>query len=97
MNIIFQTINLSNLRQAPKRDWIVLCTLAGAAIIGLAVWNVWIFNTVAGGGTLNERAVETPPIVDQALLETVHRILETRAAEEAKYVSGTYHYTDPSQ
>ncbi len=81
----------------PTRDWIALLTLATIAIIGIVTWNAWVFDTVASGGTLGAAASSTPPSFTQASLDSVRTVFEARAAEEAKYVSGTYKFNDPSQ
>ena len=80
----------------PVRDWLVLLTLATITLVGIIVWNVWAFDTVAGGGTIGNTTVKAPEIFSQSSLQTIRTIFENRAAEEAKYETGVYTFTDPS-
>lgn len=81
----------------PARDWLILLICAMIALAGIVVWNAWVFDTVASGGTIGTSATGTLPVFNSSSLETVHTIFTTRAAEEAKYMTGTYHVEDPSQ
>ena len=81
----------------PVRDWLVLLTTAMIALMGIIIWSVWAFSTVAGGGTLSAPTTKAPTIFDNSSLDTIHAIFESRAAEETKYRTGAYRYTDPSQ
>ncbi len=81
----------------PVRDWLVVVTLSIILLLGIIVWNVWAFDTVANGGSLGAVAPSTTPVFDQASLDAVHTIFANRADEEAKYVTGVYRYVDPSQ
>ncbi len=83
--------------QDPARDWLALITLSSIALAGLIVWNARTFDTVANGGVIGAPMPRTASIFDQAALNTVHTIFANRAAEEAKYRTGTYRFTDPSQ
>ncbi len=87
----------SGLYKDPARDWMVLLTLTLLMLIGIIVWNVWAFDTVANGGVIGARATSTPQTVDRSALDAIHGIFEKRAAEEAKYVTGVYRFADPSQ
>lgn len=80
----------------PVRDWLVILTLAIFALIGIIVWNVWAFDTVANGGTLGTPTTVPSILFNQSSLDTIRTIFDTRAAEEARYVNGTYRFTDPS-
>ncbi|MHB8710325.1 MAG: hypothetical protein ACYC6X_02110 [Minisyncoccota bacterium] len=84
-------------RQDPVRDWLILLTLSTLALAGIVVWNVWTFDTVATGGIIGAPATGTPPVFSRSSLDTIHTIFTSRAAEEAKYMTGAYHFADPSQ
>jgi hypothetical protein len=81
----------------PARDWLVLLTLGAIALAGIVVWNVWAFDTVAQGGVIGAPASSAPPAFSRASLDAIHAVFEKRSAEEAKYETGTYRYSDPSQ
>jgi len=83
-------------RPNPMRDWFALLALASVALVGIVVWNVWAFKTVADGGSIGAPAAKTSSATDQSMLNAVHELLQNRAAEEAKYATGVYRYTDPS-
>lgn len=81
----------------PMRDWLALCMLAGVALTGIIVWNLWTFGTVIGGGTIGAPQASTTPTFNLSPLSTVHAIFAERAVEETKYEKGVYKFTDPSQ
>ena len=81
----------------PVRDWLILLSVSLIILVGIIIWNVWAFETVAGGGTIGAPATKTPAVFNNSSLYTIHTILENRAAEEAKYKTGVYRYADPSQ
>lgn len=87
----------SSLRPDPERDWLVLFIGSMLVLASIIVWNIWAFDTVTRGGVIGATATSTTPLFDQASLDTVHRIFADRATEELKYVSGVYHFVDPSQ
>ncbi len=80
----------------PIRDWLMLLTLALIAFVGIVVWNVWAFDTVAGGGTIGAPTIKAPAAFNPAALESIRTIFANRAAEESKYMTGMYSFTDPS-
>lgn len=86
----------SGARLDPTRDWLVLLTLSTIAFVGIVVWNVWAFDTVARGGTLGAPAVGTSEVFSRASLDSIRTVFAERASEEAKYVTGVYRFTDPS-
>lgn len=86
-----------NAYRDPARDWLILLICATIALAGVVVWNAWVFDTVANGGTIGATATGTPSVFNSSSLETVHSIFTSRAAEESKYMAGTYHFEDPSQ
>jgi hypothetical protein len=82
----------------PVRDWLALITLAAILLIGIIIWNVWTFETVANGGSLaGAPQAGTPTLFDRSSLDSIHKVFEKRASEAAKYETGVYRYTDPSQ
>ncbi len=80
----------------PIRDWLILLTLSTIALAGIIVWNVWAFDTVAGGGTIGASVIQAPAAFSRTSLDAIHAIFVNRAAEEAKYETGVYSFTDPS-
>ena len=81
----------------PARDWLILITLSTIALAGVIVWDIWAFDTVAGGGVIGTAVSQAPTVFDTSALDTVHTLFDSRAAEGSKYVTGTYHFVDPSQ
>ena len=81
----------------PSRDWLIMLVLSAFVLAGSIVWNVWTFNTVANGGSIGAPADKTSPIFSRSSLDAIRAIFAQRAAEEAKYETGVYQYTDPSQ
>lgn len=86
-------------RADPSRDWLALLTLSAIVLAGIVVWNIWAFETVADGGAIGGAPAKPTPsiILNHASLDVVRAIFESRAAEKAKYSTGTYRYADPSQ
>ncbi|MDP2651741.1 MAG: hypothetical protein Q8O94_01235 [bacterium] len=84
-------------RLHPVRDWLVTLSLSGIALASIIVWNVWAFDTVANGGVIGASATSTPQVFNQGSLDTIKTIFANRAAEKAKYETGTYRFADPSQ
>jgi hypothetical protein len=87
----------SGARQDPVRDWLVLLTLSIFALISIIVWNIWAFDTVAQGGAIGPVATSTLPVFNRSSIDTINTVFQMRAAEDAKYVTGVYRYSDPSQ
>ena len=84
--------------QDPVHDWLVLLILSMILFIGIIVWNVWAFDTVANGGVIGaDITTSSPQVLKHLQLETIKDTFEQRAIEEAKYQDGTYRYVDPSQ
>ena len=81
----------------PARTWLAIVTLATIAFIVIVVWNVWAFDTAARGGVIGTPLSETPEVFSRSSLDTIRSVFASRAEEEARYVTGTYRYTDPSQ
>lgn len=81
----------------PERDWLVLLIVSVMVLSGVVVWNAWAFDTVANGGVIGSPATSTAPVFSKSSLDDLHAIFANRAAEEDKYMSGAYHFSDPSQ
>jgi hypothetical protein len=72
--------------------------MIGAVLLtAIILWNVWTFNTVASGGAIGRPTPKSKPIFDQASLDAINATFQARASEEAKYVTGVYHFDNPSQ
>lgn len=81
----------------PARDWLTLLTLAGITFAGILAWNLWAFNTVANGGTIGSGTAPSTPVFSPASLDAINQTFAKRSAEEQKYLTGVYRFTDPSQ
>ena len=103
MNTIFNSLSAffrrfrSGVWGDPVRDWLVLLTFSIGALVCIIVWNVWAFDTVAQGGSISAAATSTLPAFNRSSIDTINTVFQTRATEDAKYVTGVYRYTDPSQ
>jgi hypothetical protein len=85
-------------RRDPAHDWLALVTVSLIALVGIVVWHMWVFDTVATGGAIGAPGkVATSTASNRIPLDAIRAIFENRSAEEAKYTSGVYRYTDPSQ
>jgi hypothetical protein len=84
-------------REDPARDWLALVTVSLIAFVGIIVWNVWAFDTVARGGAIGTSAKVASSDSARITLDAIRAIFESRAAEQAKYSTGVYRYADPSQ
>lgn len=87
----------TGVRRDPFRDWLILLALAVFSFLCIVVWNVWAFDTVANGGVIGRTATTTPQAFDRTAVNAIRTIFEMRAEEEAKYMTGVYRYSDPSQ
>ncbi len=94
---LFSKRDEASTRLDPERDWLMLLIVSAIALVGIVVWNVWAFETVANGGVIGAAATSTAPVFSRSSLDAIHAIFQNRAAEEGKYVSGVYSFTDPSQ
>lgn len=81
----------------PSRDWFTVLALSIILLISIIVWNAWIFDTAARGGSIGSSATSTTPIFSRSSIDAIQTIFTDRATEEAKYATGVYRYTDPSQ
>ena len=84
-------------RANPERDWFALMTVAALVLAIIVVWNLWAFDTVASGGTIGPATSAPAPVVNRSSLDMVQKIFSDRATEDAKYETGVYQFTDPSQ
>lgn len=87
----------ANAFRDPERDWIGMLTVSIIAVIGIIVWNAWTFETVANGGTIGTATTSPRSSFNRSSLDAVEVIFSKRSAEEAKYRTGVYRYSDPSQ
>lgn len=81
----------------PERDWIVLLILSLIMLAIIIVWNAYAFDTVAGGGVIGTPSSSSAPVFSQSSLDAIRTVFANRAAEETKYATGVYQYSDPSQ
>jgi hypothetical protein len=81
----------------PARDWIVLLIASAAVLVAVIAWNIWVFEHVAQGGGIGTDMAAEPAAFSRTSLDTIRAVFANRAAEEAKYASGAYTFTDPSQ
>jgi len=87
----------SNAFRDPERDWMGILTISIIAFVGIVVWNIWTFETVANGGTIGTATTSPRSSFDRSSLDAIETIFSNRSAEEAKYRTGVYRYSDPSQ
>lgn len=85
----------ANAHQDPMRDWLILITLSFIALVSIVMWNVSAFGTLTNA-TVTTTTIGTPSIFSSTSLETIHTIFTNRTIEQEKYVTGVYHYSDPS-
>ena len=99
MNSIYSFLRRvrSGIHQDPTRDWMTLLTIAVIAFACIIVWNAWAFNTVASGGVIGTPPTTTPSLFSRTSLDAINTIFTSRSAEQQKYITGAYHYSDPSQ
>jgi hypothetical protein len=81
----------------PVRDWLILLALSLVALLGIIIWNVWAFDTVAQGGVIGPAPTSAAPAFDRSSIDAINNVFQMRSTEEAKYVTGVYSYSDPSQ
>ena len=81
-------------RLNPSRDWLLVLSLALAAIIASLLWNAWFFFVALNQDSSVSPAPEAKK-ADTSSLEKARAAFDARAAEEAKY-RGEYRFVDPS-
>lgn len=94
--------SVKNIRRLSRpdiiRDWFIIMSGASLVLIGIVAWNMWEFNTILNGGTLNAPAANVASSSSvRPSLDSVHALFENRAAEEAVYTSSAVRFADPSQ
>lgn len=87
----------SNAFRDPERDWVGMLVIAVTAFVGIVVWNIWTFETVANGGVIGTATTSPAALLNHSSLDAVDAVFSNRSDEEAKYRTGVYRYTDPSQ
>lgn len=80
----------------PVRDWLIVLTLGTLALVSIITWNVWAFDTVANGGVIGTPTNAPSALFNQSSLDAIRALFDNRAAEETRYVNGTYRFIDPS-
>jgi len=90
---------IKNFRGAhdPTSDWLAMLALSAIVLAGIAVWNAWMFDTVASGGVIGAPATGTTSVFNQDSLRAIDDLFKGRAEEEVKYETGVYRFADPSQ
>jgi hypothetical protein len=86
-----------NAQQNPGRDWRMLLEIFGLLLIVIVLLNAWAFSNVASGNVGAAPSSGPPPVFSQSSLDAITAVFTNRAAEESKYETGVYQYTDPSQ
>ena len=81
----------------PEHDWMGMLAIAVTAFVSIVVWNIWTFQTVANGGVIGTATSSPMTSFSRSSLDAVDVIFSNRSAEEAKYRTGVYRYSDPSQ
>ena len=81
----------------PERDWMGMLAIAVTVFAGIVVWNIWTFETAANGGVIGTATTSPATSFNRSSLDAVDAIFSNRSAEEAKYRTGVYRYSDPSQ
>lgn len=81
----------------PLRDWILLSAAMVLILAGIVAWNLWTFGAIIGPPSVEEPAADTRPAFSPSALNTIQDIFENRAAEEMRYETGVYSFSDPSQ
>lgn len=94
---LFSKRDEASARLDPERDWIVMLLVSAIVLAGIVGWNVWAFDTVVNGGVIGSVATSTAPVFNQSSIDAIHTIFANRTAEEEKYASSTYSFTDPSR
>jgi hypothetical protein len=84
-------------RLKPTRDWYVLLAVGAVLLLGVVLYNVWVFDKLASGQTLGTQTLTAPSLFNRSSLDAIQKVFADRAAEEAKYLNGTYHFADPSR
>lgn len=80
-----------------ERNWIGMLTIAVIAFVVIVVWNIWTFETAANGGVIGTATTSPAVSFNSSSLDAIGVIFLNRSAEETKYRTGVYRYTDPSQ
>ncbi len=87
----------SNAFRDPERDWMGMLAIAVTAFVCIVVWNIWTFQTAANGGVIGTATSSPTTSLNRSSLDAIDDVFSNRSAEEAKYRTGVYRYSDPSQ
>ena len=76
-----------------------MLAVAGLILVVIVAWHMWAFRKVVDGTFTDQTAVsdDAIPTINSTTLDAVRAVYTSRETEAAKYRSGVYHYTDPSQ
>jgi hypothetical protein len=82
-------------RIRPARDWYLLLSIAGILLVIGVVWNVFLFNELENGKSLQSSIpAQSHPIANSSIT-AVQAVFQKRATEENNY-QNVYHFVDPS-
>jgi hypothetical protein len=77
----------------PSRDWLLLIAFSFVCLLASVGWNLWTFTKVTRGQSF-EASITTQE-TNATAVDTVTKLFEARAIEEARYKS-EYRFVDPS-
>ena len=81
----------------PVRDWFALLGIGMVLLVGILLYNVWMFDRLASGNVIGTQIISTPSLFNRSSLDAIQKVFADRSAEETKYLNGTYTFSDPSQ
>ena len=84
-------------RLTPARDWLFVLGVCGVVFLGSAVWSLWLFQQVVGGGVFGERMTPNSSLPSSTSLQDIEAVFSLRASEAEKFKNGTYRFVDPSK
>jgi hypothetical protein len=84
-------------RVNPERDWTTLLSVTLLALLGVVALGVSSFDTVSSEPLSAPAPSSTNASFNASSLDAIRAVFAARAAEEDKYVSGAYTFSDPSK
>jgi hypothetical protein len=81
-------------RKQPSRDWLMLLTIALAALAASVGWNAWMFLRITNGEVGDAAPAAAAP--DISSVDQARAVFLERAAEVAHYQSA-YRFVDPNK
>ncbi len=82
-------------RLSPNRDWLIIISIVFVVLIVGVIWNIFVFFSVVSGPTISSTTPTKNAILDSNAMYKVTQIFEVRHAEQLKYKSGEYTFSDP--